>query len=84
MGDRKFKIGSAFDHANTDYGDLDRCFQVDDDTETYGAWGTSSHWVTKEDVQHLLKGGILMIEDGEYEHYLKMKPDDNSDIPKQD
>ena len=83
MADKKFKIGSAF-REPYDSGDFTTPKRVDDDTETYGAWGTSSHWVTKEDIQHLLNGGILMIEDGEYEHYLKMKPDDDSNLSEQD
>ena len=83
MVDKKFKIGNAFEPYDSQ-DDLTCCQRVNDDTETYGAWGTSSHWVTKEDIQHLLNGGILMIEDGEYEHYLKMKPDDDGNLSKQD
>lgn len=67
----KFKIGNAFKDQDYVHG----CDQVNDDTETYGAYGASSHWVTKEDIEHLFKGGILMIADGEYEHYFKLKND---------
>ena len=42
---KKFKIGDCFKYDTMDWG-VD---QVSDDTETYGAYGTSAHWVTKED-----------------------------------
>ncbi len=76
MVNKKFKIGSTFEDQNYPWG----CSQVNNDTETDGAYGSSSHWITKEDIEHLLNGGILMIEDGEYEHYFKMRKDDNSNL----
>jgi hypothetical protein len=64
--DEKFKIGDYFDNAKG-------CMQVTDDFETTGGYGCSRTLVTKEDIQHLLNGGILFFDDGEYEHYLKLE-----------
>jgi hypothetical protein len=68
MNGKKFKIGDAFGAQAIVYGAV----QVDEEDETTGAYGCSSHYITREDIQHLLKGGILLFEDGEYEHYLKL------------
>lgn len=67
--EKKFKIGKCFDDSQQPEG----CQQVTDETETYGAWGFSAHYITKEDIEHILNGGIIQIDDGEYEHYIKLK-----------
>lgn len=71
---KKFKIGSIFEN-EIRYG----CIQVTEDTETYGGCGCGGYYITKEDISHLLNGGILNVDDGEYEHYIKLAPECNHD-----
>jgi hypothetical protein len=42
-------------------------------TDTVNNSGFSTSLITKKDIDHLLSGGVLELNDGKYSHYIKMK-----------
>ena len=46
-----------------------------DDDRTHGSWGMSRCWIDLAALQHLAKGGIISMGDGEYEHHFRLTPE---------
>jgi hypothetical protein len=68
MEQKKQKLIEIFEDANEDV-----C-EHDPQEENYSTmWGTSTHFLTKENLEALQQGKIISIDDGEYIHYLKLK-----------
>lgn len=48
-----------------------KCVQFGDEVETY--WGVAANYISKDELMHLLKGGILAdYTNGEYSHFYKL------------
>jgi len=66
MDGKKVRIGKLFDNA---WG----VQRHSADEETSVASGVDGYWLTQEDIEHLLKGGVIGFDDGEYGHFLRVK-----------
>jgi hypothetical protein len=63
------KLGALFE---SDYceGPSHRARQYTDEHEVQG-WA-SCHCLSRDDIDHLLRGGTIGIDDGEYSHYIRL------------
>lgn len=49
--------------------------RVSMDDELFVGYGIGSYYITRQDIEHLLNGGAVVVDDGEYNHIILFKED---------